>query len=145
MNFSGLLFSLAELGNYLLSNLHIVFFILAGLCLVGFFVTFIIYLNINRSKEKPQQKNWTIESAKRYLESNNISIKENSNKDVEKENVSEVKTTKAPRAATTSLSKKPVKPLTASKIQTSSVTPKKPQIKAETKVEEKSSETDNNV
>lgn len=61
----------------------LVFYILAVICFCAFCVVLLCYL-LKQKKDKGnvQSKSWTIESAKKFLEANNINVKEVSNEKV---------------------------------------------------------------
>ena len=67
-----------------------IFYILAVICFCAFLVVLLWYLLWNK-KDKPskQTKSWTIESAKKFLESNNIQVNVNSKEHVEENNEDE--------------------------------------------------------
>lgn len=67
----------------LLIKTSLIFYILAVVCFCAFCVILLWYLvSEKKNKNNIQTKTWTIESAKKFLESNNINIKENSNEKV---------------------------------------------------------------
>lgn len=67
----------------LLIKTSLIFYILAVVCFCAFCVILLCYLvSEKKNKNNVQTKSWTIESAKKFLESNNINIKENSNEKV---------------------------------------------------------------
>lgn len=104
---------LSSLKNLMLIRTDLIFYILAVVFFCGFIVALIIYLHTRQQNpnSKPT-KSWTIESAKKFLESNNISVKENINENLAKDNAT--KTTTAPKTIT----KKPVTTKPATKVTT---------------------------
>lgn len=80
---------LLNFNNLLLIPTSTIFYILALVFFCGFVVVLLWYLLWNK-KDKPnkQTKSWTIESAKKFLESNNIQVNDNS-KDHLEENIKE--------------------------------------------------------
>ena len=70
----------------LLIRTDIIFYILAVIFFCAFCVYLLVYLlNEKKKKSNFQSKSWTIESAKKFLESNNINIKESSNEKANEE------------------------------------------------------------
>jgi len=81
--------NLLNIFSLLLVRTDILFYILALVCFCAFVVVLLWYL-LSRQKDKNNKptKSWTIESAKKFLESNNIQVNDNS-KDHLEENIKE--------------------------------------------------------
>ncbi len=75
----------------LLIKTSLIFYILAVIFFCAFCVVLLFYI-LNQKKDKGnfQSKSWTIESAKKFLESNNIDVKESSNEKVVNAKKSEI-------------------------------------------------------
>ena len=72
------------MANLLVVN-TLVFYILAVVFFCGFLVVLLFYLLNQKKNNNKQTKGWTIESAKKFLESQNIDIKAQSNEKVSSE------------------------------------------------------------
>ncbi len=75
----------------LLIKTSLIFYILAVIFFCAFCVVLLFYI-LNQKKDKGnfQSKSWTIESAKKFLENNNIDVKESSNEKVVNAKKSEI-------------------------------------------------------
>lgn len=75
----------------LLIKTSLIFYILAVIFFCAFCVVLLFYI-LNQKKDKGnfQSKSWIIESAKKFLESNNIDVKESSNEKVVNAKKSEI-------------------------------------------------------
>ena len=69
--------------NYFLANLNlllvktdVIFYILSAVFFCAFLIVLIWYLFNKKKESNKQTKTWTIESAKKFLENNNIQIKQ---------------------------------------------------------------------
>lgn len=72
---------LSSLKSLMLIRTDLIFYILAAVFFCAFLVVLLWYLlSVRKSNNPKPTKTWTIESAKKFLESNNIKIDEESNK-----------------------------------------------------------------
>ena len=72
--------------NLLLVRTDVIFYILSAVFFCAFLFVLMWYLIINKKDTTNKgTKSWTIESAQKFLESNNIEVKESSNKKVTEE------------------------------------------------------------
>lgn len=70
---------LLNFSNLLKIRTDIILYICAAICFAGFLVVLLWYLLYNkRTENNKPTKSWTIESAKKFLESQNVQIKESS-------------------------------------------------------------------
>lgn len=102
----------------LLIKTSLIFYILAVVCFCAFCVILLWYLvSEKKNKNNVQTKSWTIESAKKFLESNNINIKESSNEKVVEAKKSEIigKTDSSEKPKKVQVASAPVKKAPAKK------------------------------
>ena len=72
---------LSSLKSLMLIRTDLIFYILAIIFFCGFVVVLLWYLlSVKKENNTKPTKSWTIESAKKFLETNNIKIDEESNK-----------------------------------------------------------------
>ncbi len=100
---------LLNFSNLLKMRTDFILYICAGVCFAGFLVVLLWYfLFTKRAENNKPTKSWTIESAKKYLESQNIEIKESSDESANQNIVKKVENKSTTAKAENS--KVPVKP-----------------------------------
>lgn len=122
--------------NLMLLRTDFIFYILAGICFIAFMIIFVWYMLSKQKDNNPtkQTKAWTIESAKKFLEANNIDVKENSNEKVEE-------SLENPQTETKIKTKSTAKASAKNQSKTTSTTSKKQTTTKTTKNENKTIET----